>query len=80
MAAPAAAVYVCACMTQKLLIVAGAALLAIGLLWPWLSKLGLGRLPGDIVIERDGFAFYFPVTTMILISIVATVLWRLFGK
>ena len=80
MAAPGAAVYVRARMTQKLLIVAGAALLAIGLLWPWISKLGLGRLPGDIVIEREGFAFYFPVTTMILISIIATALWRMFGK
>ena len=67
-------------MTQKLLIVAGAAILAVGLLWPWLSKLGLGRLPGDIVIEREGFAFYFPLTTMILISVVVTVLIRLFGK
>ncbi|MDZ7629171.1 MAG: DUF2905 domain-containing protein [Parvularculaceae bacterium] len=67
-------------MTQKTLIIAGAALLAIGLLWPWLSKLGLGRLPGDIVIEREGFAFYFPVTTMILVSVVATVVWRIFGK
>ncbi len=80
MAAPGAAVYVCVPMTQKLLIIAGAILLAIGLLWPWISKLGLGRLPGDIVIEREGFAFYFPVTTMILISVIATVLWRMFGK
>ncbi len=80
MAALGAAVYVWSAMTQKLLIIAGAILLAIGLLWPWISKLGLGRLPGDIVIEREGFAFYFPVTTMILVSIIATVLWRLFGK
>ncbi|HBS31045.1 MAG TPA: DUF2905 domain-containing protein [Parvularcula sp.] len=67
-------------MTQKLLIIAGAILLAIGLLWPWLSKLGLGRLPGHIAIKGEGFAFYFPVTTMIVISVVATVLWRLLGK
>jgi hypothetical protein len=69
-----------AAMTQKALIITGAVLLAIGLLWPWLLKLGLGRLPGDIVIEREGFVFYFPVTTMILISIIATVLWRMLGK
>lgn len=69
-----------AAMTQKLLIIAGAALLATGLLWPWISKLGRGRLPGDIVIEREGFALYFPVTTMILVSVIATVIWRLFGK
>jgi hypothetical protein len=65
---------------QKLLILAGALLLLVGLLWPLLSKLGLGRLPGDIVIERDGFSFYFPVTTMIIISIALTVIFRLFGK
>jgi hypothetical protein len=80
MAAPARAVYVRGLMTQKTLIIIGAAVLAIGLLWPWLSKLGLGRLPGDIVIEREGFSFYFPVTTMVLISVAATVLMRLFGK
>jgi hypothetical protein len=63
---------------QKLLIVAGSALLIAGLLWPWLSKLGLGRLPGDIAIERDGFSFYFPVTTMILVSAVLTAIgWLL---
>lgn len=67
-------------MTQKLLIIAGAALILIGLLWPWLSKLGVGRLPGDIVIEREGFSFYFPVTTMILVSVVATILIRLFNR
>ncbi len=65
---------------QKALIIIGAAILAVGLLWPWISKLGLGRLPGDIAIKGDGFAFYFPITTMIIISIVATLLFRLFGK
>jgi len=65
---------------QKTLIVIGAMLLAAGLLWPWLSKLGLGRLPGDIAIKGEGFAFYFPLTTMILISVIATLLFRLFGK
>ena len=63
---------------QRLLIVAGAILLATGLLWPWISRLGLGRLPGDIRIERDGFTFYFPLTTGIVISLVITlILWIL---
>ena len=63
---------------QRLLIVLGAILLAVGLLWPWLHKLGLGRLPGDIRIERDGFFFYFPLTTGLLISVVVTlILWLL---
>jgi hypothetical protein len=63
-----------------MLIIIGALLLAVGLLWPWISKLGLGRLPGDIAIKGDGFAFYFPITTMILLSVIATVLFRIFGK
>lgn len=63
---------------QRLLIVAGLVLLAAGLLWPWLAKLKLGRLPGDIHIERDGFSFYFPLTTSIVISLVITlILWLL---
>ncbi|SNT68278.1 DUF2905 domain-containing protein [Amphiplicatus metriothermophilus] len=65
---------------QKFLIFAGAALLIAGILWPVLSKLGLGRLPGDIAIEREGFSFYFPLTTMILLSIVLTAIFRLLGK
>lgn len=65
---------------QKLLIVLGALLLLVGLFWPFLSKLGLGRLPGDIVIEREGFSFYFPITTMILASIVLTLIFRLISK
>lgn len=65
---------------QKFLIFAGAALLIAGILWPFLSKLGLGRLPGDISIEREGFSFYFPLTTMILISIVLTAIFRFLGK
>jgi hypothetical protein len=63
---------------QRLLIILGLILLAVGLLWPWLSKFGLGRLPGDIRIERDGFGFYFPLTTGLIISIVVSlILWLL---
>ncbi len=64
---------------QKLLIVLGLALLAAGLAWPWLSKLPLGRLPGDIAFRRGDFSFYFPITTSILISLLLTLLlwwWR----
>lgn len=59
---------------QRFLVIIGIVLVITGLLWPWLAKLGLFRLPGDIVIERDGFNFYFPITTSIIISIVLTVL------
>jgi len=64
----------------RLLVVIGLILVAVGLLWPWLSKLGLGRLPGDIVIERDDVRFYFPITTSILISIVLSLIFWLLRK
>ena len=60
----------------RVLILIGALILAVGLLWPYLSQLGLGRLPGDIVIERGNTTFYFPLMTCILISLVfSLVLW-----
>lgn len=64
----------------KVLITIGVVLVVLGLAWPWLSKLGLGRLPGDIVIERDNFRVYIPITTSILVSIVLTVVLWLFRK
>ncbi|MCG6975099.1 MAG: DUF2905 domain-containing protein [Acidiferrobacterales bacterium] len=65
---------------QRTLIVAGLALLLTGLLWPWISKLGLGRLPGDIIIERENSRIYFPITTSILISLVLSAIFWLFRK
>ncbi|MGQ0486245.1 MAG: DUF2905 domain-containing protein [Hyphomicrobiales bacterium] len=61
---------------SRTLIVIGLVIVAIGVLWPWLSRLGLGHLPGDIVIERDNFTFYAPITTGILISLaLSLILW-----
>jgi hypothetical protein len=65
---------------QRFLIVLGLAILVVGIAWPWLAKLGLGRLPGDIRIEKDGFGFYFPLTTSIVVSIVLTLLLWLWRK
>jgi hypothetical protein len=48
---------------QRIPIAIGIALLALGLLWPWLSRLGLGRLPGDIRVETENSVFYLPITT-----------------
>jgi Protein of unknown function (DUF2905) len=60
------------------LIILGVVLVVVGLLWPWLSRLGLGRLPGDIVIERENFRVYIPITTSILISLaLSLILWLL---
>ena len=64
----------------KLLIVIGVILVAVGLLWPYLAKLGLGRLPGDIVVERENARFYFPITTSIIISIILSLLFWLFRR
>ena len=56
----------------------GLTLVALRLLWPWLGQLGLGRLPGDIVIERGEFRFYFPIVTCLLVGLVASaILWLL---
>jgi hypothetical protein len=60
----------------RFLIVLGLVILVVGLLWPYLSKLDLGRLPGDIVIERENTTFYFPLVTCLLLSLVLSlVLW-----
>ncbi len=65
---------------QKVLIVLGVVILVIGLLWPLLAKLPLGRLPGDIMINRPNFKLYIPITTMIVISVVISLLLKIFRK
>ena len=62
------------------LIIAGVILVVLGLAWPFLGKLGLGHLPGDIRVEREGFSFYFPITTGILVSIVVSLIVWIFRK
>ena len=65
---------------QRLLILAGLLLLAVGLVWPWISKLGLGRLPGDIRIERPGFTCLVPLASSILLSLLLTVLLNVIAR
>lgn len=65
---------------SRLLIFVGIILCVVGLLWPWLSKLGLGRLPGDIVIERGNFKFYAPIMTGVVVSILLRMIAWLFQK
>lgn len=61
---------------SRLLIIFGLVLIAAGLLWPLAGKLGLGRLPGDIVIERENFRLYLPLGTSLAISVVLSlILW-----
>jgi hypothetical protein len=63
---------------QRILIIVGLLIALIGLLWPWIAKLGLGRLPGDLIIDRPGFKLFAPFTTMIVISVVLSlIIWLL---
>jgi Protein of unknown function (DUF2905). len=65
---------------QRLLIVVGLLIAVAGLAWPWLSKLPLGRLPGDLVVDRPGFKMFAPFTTMFILSIVLSLIFWLFRK
>lgn len=63
---------------QKTLIIIGIAVIIIGIGWPWLARLPIGRLPGDIIIDRPGMKIYIPVTTMVLVSVIlSVVMWIL---
>jgi hypothetical protein len=64
----------------RFLILAGVVLLVAGFLWPYIGRIGLGRLPGDIVVEREGFRLYVPITTSLLVSAVLTLGFWLFRK
>jgi hypothetical protein len=60
----------------RFLIIMGLVLLTAGILWPLLQKIGLGRLPGDIVIERKNFTLYIPLMTSVLVALVInTTIW-----
>ncbi|HEY3077919.1 MAG TPA: DUF2905 domain-containing protein [Burkholderiales bacterium] len=65
---------------QRALIILGLVILALGIAWPWIAKLGLGRLPGDIRIESESGGFYFPIVTCLVISIVLTLLAWFFRR
>jgi len=61
---------------QKSLILLGVAIVVIGILWPWVSKIPFGRLPGDIIIDKPGFKMFFPITSMLLVSgLISLVMW-----
>ena len=65
---------------NRILVVAGLILVAAGLLWPYLARLGLGRLPGDIAIRGEHGGFYFPIVTCLVISLVLSLIFWLMGK
>lgn len=65
---------------QRSLIILGLLIALVGVAWPWVSKLPIGRLPGDFMIDRPGFRFFFPLTTMVIISVVISLILMLFRK
>lgn len=65
---------------QRFLIVLGLVIVAAGILWPLVAKVGLGRLPGDIVIQRENMTLHFPLATGLLISLIFSVLLWLLAR
>jgi hypothetical protein len=65
---------------QRLLIGLGVLLLMVGIAWPLLTRIGIGRLPGDIMFQRGGATFYFPLVTCIIVSVVLSALLWLFNR
>jgi Protein of unknown function (DUF2905) len=65
---------------RRALIILGLVIALIGVAWPWVSKLPLGRLPGDLVIDRPGFKLFFPITTLIVISLVISLILMIFRR
>ncbi|MEQ8338446.1 MAG: DUF2905 domain-containing protein [Cyclobacteriaceae bacterium] len=67
-------------MMGKSLIYIGIILIILGLLLTFGEKINLGKLPGDIIIKKDNFTFYFPITTMILLSLVLSLIIFIVNK
>ena len=63
---------------QKMLIILGIIILAVGILYPYIKKIGLGQLPGDLVFKSENLTLFFPIVTCIIISVVLTILFNLF--
>jgi len=64
----------------RFLVILGLTIVILGLLWPYLGKIGLGRLPGDIMIERDNFTLYIPLASSLLLSVLLSMLLWLFNR
>lgn len=65
---------------SRFLITLGTIFIVAGLLWQWIRRMPVFRLPGDIVIDRPGFKFFFPITTMLIVSAVLSLLAWLFRR
>lgn len=69
-----------ATMMPRALILIGVVFVVAGLLWPLLARIGFGRLPGDIAVQRDGFTFYLPIISCLIVSVVLSVILWLFRR
>jgi hypothetical protein len=65
---------------SRWLVTIGIVLVLVGLLWPLLGRLGLGRLPGDVAVQRGNFYFYFPIMTCIIVSVVVSLIFWLLNR
>jgi hypothetical protein len=65
---------------SRFLVISGVLLVAAGLLWPWIVRLGLGRLPGDIAIKTEHGGFYFPIVTCLVVSAVISLIFWLSSR
>lgn len=65
---------------SRLLIIIGIILVLIGLAWPLIKKLGIGNLPGDIIIRKENFSFYFPIMTCVILSVVISLIFWLMNR
>lgn len=65
---------------SRFLVIAGALMVVAGLIWPWVTRLGLGRLPGDILVQRGNFTLYMPIATGLLISVVLSLILWFIGR
>ena len=67
-------------MIQKTLIITGLLFILVGLLYPFFKDIGLGRLPGDILIKKEKSSFYFPIATCIVVGVVVSLILIFFKK
>ena len=67
-------------MIQKTLIIIGVLFILVGLIYPFLRDIGLGRLPGDIIIKKENSSFYFPIVTCIVVSVIISLILMFFRK
>jgi len=65
---------------QRILIIVGLLIALAGVLWPWISQLPIGRLPGDIIVDRPGLKLFAPFTSMVILSIVLSLIFWLLRK